>query len=234
MTRRAVLLALGLGVLVAGTLVAAQPGGGGGGRQGGMRWRGAMPVMGKIVSADVATGTLEVEVYGQKMTVYVVRATKLTKFEETTLDQLAPGATVDLNGMPLKLRAASVRAPLPVAETADAAPGGPFGGGGRPGGIAAMFGGGPGVNISGKVKSVDPFVVTVEGAEGATTDVEVELAEGAKISREVEATWDLVVPGAAFRGQAERNDRDQTVLNSLTLDPAVADMLAAMPAMPGQ
>lgn len=228
MAKRIAVLSLALGLMVAVTIVVAQPGQGG---RGG-RFRGGMPLMGKVTAANIAGGTIDLEVFGRNITVYPVQATRLTKFETIGLADLQVGDTIEVSGTPLKVLAAQVRAPLPAAQPA-AQPGGP--GGGPGGGRMMMFGGGGGSVVSGTVKSLEPLVVSMAplGGQGEPTDVEITTSADTKVSREVAANWDEITAGTYVRATGEMNDRQQTVLQTLTIDPDLAAVFASMPTAPG-
>lgn len=226
MTRRMVTLCLVLGLLVVTTIVVAQPGQGG---RGGRNRFGGM-LMGKITAANVAAGTIEVEAWGRPMTLYPVQATRLTKFEPVAIADLKVGETLEVTGLPLKIQADRLRAPLPVATE-----GQPGAAGGPPAAMAAFGMADRGGRVTGTIKTVKPLVVTVASpdGQGAGTDVEVVTSDATKLTREVAATWNEVAAGVTFRATGDMNEQQQLVLQSLTLDPEIAEMLQAMPAMGG-
>jgi len=231
---RWLVLAFGIGALVAGTVVSAQPGGGFGGRQGGPGGRmprGVMPITGQIVTADIAAGTIQAKVamWGrgvQEMTLYPVAATKLSKYQFVGAETLATGDTVDVTGVTLAMRASTIRVPLPVEGTET-----PDGPGGPPGGMAMMGfrGGAARASINGEVISLEPLTVAVDlGEEGAAPlEVTVEVPGDTSIAREVTAKWGEVAPNVYFRATAEMNEQQQFVLTTLTLDESVAELMAA-------
>jgi hypothetical protein len=228
MTKRMIVLCLALGLLVVTTVVVAQPGQGG---RGGGRGRFGGPIIGKITAANVAAGTIEAEMWGRATTLYPVQATRLTKFETVALADLKIGETLEVTGMPLKVQADRLRAPMPAEGQPQ-----PGGLGGPGAGMAAAFGMvDRGARVTGVVKSLKPLVVTVASpdGQGTGTDVEVVASDATKITREVPATWNEVAAGVTFRATAEMNEQQQLVLQTLALDPEVADMLQAMAQMGG-
>ncbi len=228
---RWLVLAFGVGALVAGTVVCAQPGGRGG-RPGGPGGRmRSMPVSGQIMTADIAGGTIQAKIamFGrgvQEITLYPVAATKLSKYEFVGAETIAVGDAVQVVGAPLAIRAESVRMPLPVEAAATGEDGGPPGG---PGMTMAFRGGQGRTFIAGEVTALEPLTVSVDaGEEGAAPlEVTVEVPADASIGREAAAKWGEVVPNAYFSATAEMNDQGQFVLATLTLDESVAEQMAA-------
>lgn len=203
------------------TLVAAQPRGQGFGMGQGPGFGGPMPfVMGRVVSAEIAKGTITAEIFGQQMVLYPVRATVLTKRVEVKPSELAVGDTLEVSGLPLRLEARTVRVQAPVAQgTQPAELAGPAGGDGpafgRRGRMPAM------AMATGKVTATNPLTVAVEimspSGEATEVAVEIKVTDTTRITKPAPADWAEVVEGVTFQASGQMNEQGQYILDTLTL-----------------
>jgi len=211
---RFVMVLFAAGALLAGTLAVAQPGGGGRGRGGGMR--GGM-MMGTVTEVDVANSIIKADAFGQQVNLYPVQATVLTKRIPLDIKDLKVGDNVDASGLPVKILAGQLTADRGPQPPNQGQPGGP----GGPGPMFRQFGGGTNASVRGTVSALEPLTIkaTIRSQDGteSTTEVDVQLADGAAVTQLVAAEWNEVTAGATFRATAQMNENQQLVLQTLVL-----------------